>query len=125
MTQIFECQKCGACCQGESTVSLSQEEIEELAKFLNLSKKELFQKYLIQRCKNRIEMKIKKGACIFYDKKRKLCLIHPVKPIKCKEWPFPPTIFADKENFLIIQNFCPGLKKLSFEDLKDQKLDKL
>ncbi|BAU23238.1 Fe-S oxidoreductase [Caldimicrobium thiodismutans] len=121
MTRLFECQRCGACCQGESTVSLSPEKIEEIAEFLNLSKEELFHKYLIKKGKNRIEMKTKNGACIFYDRKRKSCQIHPVKPEKCKEWPFPPSIFTDKKNFLIIQNSCQGLKKLSYEDLKTTK----
>ncbi len=118
MMIVFECKRCGACCKGESTVSLSAEEITRIARYLNITKEELFKRYLVQKGRNRIEMQVKDKYCIFFDRTRKLCTIHPVKPERCKEWPFPPSIFKDEENFLIIQGFCPGLERLSFEDLK-------
>lgn len=117
----FECKRCGACCQGESTVSLSEEEIFKIAKFLGLSIEKFMENFILSKGEKRKEMRTEGGYCIFFDREKKLCKIHPVKPERCKEWPFPPIIFRDKENFLILQNFCEGLKEISFEELKQNK----
>ncbi|MCS7149482.1 MAG: YkgJ family cysteine cluster protein [Caldimicrobium sp.] len=119
--KAFSCKRCGACCKGESTVSLSLEEMDRIAKYLSLDREVFIEKFTVIYGKNRIEMKTKEGYCIFYDKDNNHCLIHPVKPVKCKEWPFPLIIFSDRENFEIIKASCPGLEFFSFEDIKQSK----
>ena len=69
--KIFKCKNCGFCCQGESTISLSPEEISRIAKYLNLSEEEFQKLYTVKKGKYRIEMKTKDGYCIFFDKKTK------------------------------------------------------
>jgi Fe-S-cluster containining protein len=117
----FECKRCGSCCKGESTISLSKRDISRIAQFLNLSEEDFLNLYTVKKGKFRIEMKVKDGFCIFFDKEKKLCKIHPVKPEKCKEWPLISAIFEDEENFKIIQNSCLGLKDLNWEKLKSFK----
>uniref|UniRef100_A0A7C4JPP1 YkgJ family cysteine cluster protein n=1 Tax=Thermodesulfobacterium geofontis TaxID=1295609 RepID=A0A7C4JPP1_9BACT len=119
--KMFECKRCGSCCKGESTISLSKRDISRIAQFLNLSEKDFLKLYTVKKGKFRIEMKVKDGFCIFFDKEKKLCKIHPVKPEKCKEWPLISAIFEDEENFKIIQNSCLGLKELNWEKLKSFK----
>lgn len=119
--KAFGCKRCGSCCKGESTVSLSSEEMDRIARYLSLDREAFIEKFTVFVGKNRIEMKTKEGYCIFYDKDNSHCLIHPVKPEKCKEWPFPSIIFADRENFEIIKASCPGLESFSFEDIKQSK----
>lgn len=114
----FQCKRCGFCCQGESTVSLSEEEVLRIADFLHISKDVFLKNYAKIVCKGRIEMKTVNGFCIFFDQEKRLCRIHPVKPDRCKEWPFPRAIFTDEENFHIIKNSCLGLENFSFEDIK-------
>ncbi len=118
LQKVFECKRCGACCAGESTVSLSPQDIQNIASFLKISKKEFLEKYTVLKDKSRIEMKTQNGYCIFFDLSNKACKIHPIKPFKCKEWPFPSAIFQDKENFEIIKNSCEGLKHFSWEEIK-------
>ncbi|QER41637.1 YkgJ family cysteine cluster protein [Thermodesulfobacterium sp. TA1] len=108
----FKCQRCGNCCQGESTVSLNEEEIYRIANFLNLSVEEFKQKYTVKVGKYRTEMKTKQGYCIFFDKKTRSCTIHPVKPKKCKEWPLVEALFKDPTNLEILKNHCLGVKNL-------------
>jgi Fe-S-cluster containining protein len=122
--KIFKCKNCGFCCQGESTISLSPEEISRIAKYLNLSEEEFQKLYTVKKGKYRIEMKTKDGYCIFFDKKTKKCKIHPVKPDKCKEWPLIPAVLKNFENFKIVQQFCEGLKELTWDDLKNTFLIK-
>lgn len=115
---MFECKRCGFCCQGESTISLSEKEIIKIAEFLKLSKTEFLEKYTVKKGKFRTELKVKNGFCIFFDKKEKICKIHPAKPEKCKEWPLVSSIFKDKDSFKIIKSFCPALRDFSWEQLK-------
>lgn len=110
MRPVFECRRCGFCCQGESTVSLSPEEIARIATFLGISIQELHRDYLVRRGK-RIEMRTVEGHCIFYDAQESLCRIHPVKPDHCRQWPLHPSILKDPESFEIIRASCPGFRE--------------
>lgn len=119
--KVFFCQRCGECCKGESTVGLSPEERERIARFLGLSLQEFMESFTEVKGEERVEMKTKDGYCIFYDQTKRLCAIHPVKPDKCKEWPFPEIIFKDETNFQIIKASCKGLEKFSFTDIQQIK----
>lgn len=119
----FVCKRCGACCQGQSTVSLGQEEVLNIANFLGLSVEKFLEDYTVKKGKNRLEMKVVNNHCIFFDEKNKVCLIHPVKPKRCKEWPFPKAIWKDEENFRIIKESCLGLSEFSYESLKSLFFD--
>ncbi len=121
MKLSFECKRCGSCCQGESTISLTPQDIQRISYFLGITKEEFLEKYAVIKSGGRIEFKTKEGFCIFFDKKTKECKIHPVKPERCKEWPFVKAIFEDFESFKIIKNFCPGLKNVNWRDLKQLK----
>lgn len=108
----FKCLRCGKCCEGESTISLSKKEIEKISKFLKITEEEFSKLYTINKGPYRIEMKVVNGHCIFFEPETRSCKIHPVKPEKCKEWPFIPALLKDSVNFLIIQDFCKGFKNL-------------
>ncbi len=116
--KLFECKRCGFCCQGESTVSLSPEEQERIAAFLGLSLAEFLSTYTVRRGK-RVEMKTMNGHCIFYDEGESLCRIHPVKPFHCRQWPLHPSILRDAESFEIIRRTCPGFApEATWEEIK-------
>jgi Fe-S-cluster containining protein len=113
----FVCKRCGACCQGESTVSLTEEDVLNIANYLGLSVENFLKEYTIKKGENRLEMRVVNNHCIFFDEKENLCLIHPVKPKPCKDWPFPRAIWESEENFNIIKESCPALSEFSYEDL--------
>lgn len=119
MKKVFECQRCGFCCQGESTVSLSPEEISRISAFLGLSPPEFLRLFTLTKGR-RVEMKTIEGHCIFYETSRRLCKIHPVKPKPCQEWPLHFSILKSRENFEIIKSSCPGFREdLSWEEIKE------
>jgi Fe-S-cluster containining protein len=43
----FVCKRCGACCQGESTVSLTEEDVLNIANYLGLSVENFLKEYTI------------------------------------------------------------------------------
>ncbi|MBI5557917.1 MAG: YkgJ family cysteine cluster protein [Deltaproteobacteria bacterium] len=103
---IFECRQCGYCCHGETTVSLSAEDLQRMVDFLDISEEEVKKKYL-RITGNVIQMKIVDGHCIFFANG---CTIHPGKPWRCSQWPLHPSILADQSNFEAIGKSCPGIK---------------
>ncbi len=58
--------------------------------------------------------------CIFFDKEKQ-CTIHPVKPYMCKAWPFIDTVIRHPENWNMMANSCPGMKK----DIPKEALEKI
>ena len=113
ISEIFDCQQCGYCCQGETTVSLNKNDQERMIQHLGLKREEVVRKYWRQ-TGNTIQMKIVDGHCIFYDNG---CTIHEGKPWRCTQWPLHPSILDGQDNFKIIKESCPGInRELSYED---------
>jgi uncharacterized protein len=110
---LFECERCGYCCQGETTVSLDPDDVERLVAYLGLELDEVMERYL-RRTGNVIQMKILDSHCIFYNEG---CSVHPGRPWRCAQWPLHPSILTDHANFLAIKDSCPGLAKgMSYEE---------
>lgn len=107
---IFQCTRCGFCCHGETTVSLSPFDQERMAKTLGLTREEMVEKYW-RVTGSVVQMKVVDGHCIFYDEKMKGCTVHEGRPERCREWPLHPSILGDPNNFETITQSCPGLKK--------------
>jgi Fe-S-cluster containining protein len=90
----LKCQECdGNCCIGESGyIWITQEEIEALAKHLNLTVSMTIDKYLF---KARYKYSIKEKqlsptnyACVFFDTTKKQCSIYEARPKQCRTFPF-------------------------------------
>ena len=112
----FQCQQCGQCCYGEGGIRLKKNEIERISGFLGISR----EAFLTNFCEERHQKDyIKTGPdnyCIFFNRK-KLCMIHPVKPEICALWPFYPAIISDPDNWKMAQEACPGINpESSFEE---------
>ncbi len=83
----MSCLNCGKCCQ-YSTGFLGPGDKEAIAKFLNITEKELESKHLEKTNMFGTEAWRPKhpkpfGPCVFFDK-IKHCTIHKVKPLLCK-----------------------------------------
>ncbi|MEW6429666.1 MAG: YkgJ family cysteine cluster protein [Thermodesulfobacteriota bacterium] len=105
---IFQCRQCGHCCQGETTVSLNERDLERLVRHLRRPRQEVIDRYL-RVTGNVVQMKIVDGHCIFYT--REGCLVHPGKPWRCRQWPLHESILSDEANFSAIKDSCPGISR--------------
>lgn len=86
-TQPFACARCGACCRQAGEVRLRPDEIEPIARFLNMTAHEFAAAYTNlrpDRC-GLILTETQNGACIFITDN--LCRIQPVKPRQCRAYP--------------------------------------
>jgi len=115
LADIFVCSRCGYCCQGETTVSLDEQDQERMIKKLGLSRDEVREKYW-RVTGNVIQMKIVDHHCIFYNEDTG-CSVHEGRPWRCGQWPLHPSILSDENNFLTIRESCPGInKELNYEE---------
>ncbi|MDZ7699508.1 MAG: YkgJ family cysteine cluster protein [Deltaproteobacteria bacterium] len=114
--KAFECRMCGECCYGEGGIYLSRNEQERLARFLSISREDLFSGYLEER-NGRVYIRV--GAdnfCIFY-RKGVGCTIHPVKPERCALWPYYPANITDEDTWVLAKLACRGLnRECAFDD---------
>jgi hypothetical protein len=72
ISDIFICQQCGYCCQGETTVSLDENDQKRMIKHLGKQREEVTRDFWRQNG-NTIQMRTVDGHCIFYDNG---CTIH-------------------------------------------------
>lgn len=115
---VFECQQCGDCCKGFGGTYISSRDIIKIAEYIK-SDPEKFAARFCDKSGSRYVLTLgKDGFCIFFDKTRQ-CTIHPAKPHMCKTWPFIQTIIKQPENWNIMANSCPGIKKdIPYKDLE-------
>jgi uncharacterized protein len=112
----FECQQCGCCCGGpdEGYIWVDKEEIELIADFLGISGDELHKKYLrrVYLRTTIIEQEVTKD-CIFLrniDGHRQ-CVIYPVRPSQCRNWPFWRDNLESPDSWNTIAKHCPGINR--------------
>jgi Fe-S-cluster containining protein len=113
ISEIFVCQQCGYCCQGETTVSLDENDQERMVKHLGLKREEVARRFW-RKTGNTIQMLTIDGHCIFFANG---CTIHAGKPWRCTQWPLHPSMLDDRENYEVIKESCPGINRdMSYED---------
>jgi uncharacterized protein len=107
---IFECQQCGQCCNGFGGTYLTGENITRISEFIHVDPETFIPKYCDQSGSRLVLTRGEDGFCIFFDSEKQ-CTTHPVKPYMCRAWPFIKTLLKNPENWDIMANSCPGMKK--------------
>ena len=103
---FFKCQQCGDCCIGFGGTRLTDQDIQNIANYLEIPPAQLIAEYC-QIAGNNLHLAQKQGGyCIFWNQ---LCTIHPVKPRMCKAWPFIESVLLDPDNWQIMAAMCPGI----------------
>lgn len=104
----FECTQCGDCCTGEpGYVWVNDQEITEIAKFINVSETEVRQFYG-RKDRQSITLREKaNGDCIFFER-GKGCSIYPVRPMQCRTWPFWRGNVVTPADWKKTCEICPG-----------------
>ncbi len=108
----FKCTHCGKCCCGEpGYVWLDEDEMEQIALFLQISKKEFIKKY-VRQTHNRYSLIETKNnySCIFLQDNK--CRIYPVRPKQCKTFPWWPEYLKDLSAWESLRKRCPGTVEL-------------
>ena len=111
MEYKFTClPNCSNCCQiSDGFVFLSEDEAEKIAEYLETDIDELY-KWFIKKVENKLFLiDGEDERCIFIEDNR--CLIYPVRPQQCRDYPFWPEIISSKERWKKEKSVCPGIGK--------------
>ena len=115
VSDIFNCTRCGYCCQGETTVSLDREDRRRMVAALGMPMEKVRATYW-RVTGDVVQMKTVDGHCIFYDADQG-CTVHGGRPWRCGQWPLHPSILSDRNNLTAIRESCPGLNRsLSYDE---------
>ncbi len=104
---IFECRKCGHCCQGFGGTYVTPRDVDNIAEYTGISEMELRDRYCQPSDGRLVLAQDADGFCVFWDK---LCTIHPVKPRMCRAWPFIEGVLRAPENWTHMAEACPGIR---------------
>ena len=107
---IFECKLCGDCCKGFGGTYVTEMDIQRIAEYIQSDPETFIKDYCDMSGSRPVLTQGEDNRCIFFDSEKQ-CTIHPVKPYMCKAWPYIATIIENPENWDMMANSCPGMKK--------------
>ncbi|MGL4539356.1 MAG: YkgJ family cysteine cluster protein [Candidatus Rhabdochlamydia sp.] len=121
----FGCTECGKCCTGSpGYVWISDEEVEKIAQFLQISFEECIKKYT-RKVAGRLSLleDYHNYDCIFLKDKR--CQIYSTRPKQCRNFPWWLETLKTKKNWEEEAIRCEGINHanaplISFEEIEKQ-----
>ncbi len=105
---VFDCRRCGECCQGEGGIVLSAKDQARLAAHLRLTVPDLLSAHARPAEGKFILTCGPDGFCRFF-RQGAGCSIHLARPDICRAWPYFHGNLKDPESFAMIKEGCPGL----------------
>ena len=108
----FACRRSGNCCAiPGGFVRVTAEERAAIAAHLGMAERAFASRYLQP---DGVRLKDGFGSrCVFLqDGAQAGCGIYPVRPAKCRQWPFWPEVLGDPELLRLVQRTCPGIEPL-------------
>jgi len=113
VTQLFDfygCQQCGLCCATASSITLHERDVQDISKYLRIRPSMFIKKYAIKLSNDELELHM---PCPFFRNKK--CLIHWVKPMLCRTYPFDIEIRDRRIIGYVGQEECPTTTMLMDE----------
>ena len=108
----FGCRRSGNCCAiPGGFVRVGDDDVARIAAHLGMTPAAFRSRYV------RVDgVRLVDGdgsRCVFLqDGGEAACGIYPVRPAKCREWPFWPEVLADPELLRLVRRTCPGIVDL-------------
>jgi uncharacterized protein len=114
------CRRSGNCCAiPGGFVRVDADERAAIAAFLGMDEEAFARRYLRTDGERLVD-----GLghrCVFLDdfqggRREAGCSIYPVRPAKCREWPFWPEMLGDEALRQIVLRTCPGIEPIDGSD---------
>jgi Fe-S-cluster containining protein len=108
----FTCQRSGNCCAIPSgVVRVSVGDVEALAAHLGLSVAAVRSRFVApsgDRLKDGLGTR-----CVFLAEGRRgaTCTVYPVRPERCRTWPYWPELIGAGERLAAAMRLCPGIRR--------------
>ena len=106
----FACRRSGNCCAiPGGIVRVSAAEAAAIAAHLGLPLEAFLSRY-VQPDGDRLKEGLGNRCVFLQDGATAACAIYPVRPAKCRAWPFWPELLQDPHLLGVVQRTCPGLE---------------
>ena len=116
----FKCTQCGNCCTGpEGFVWVNEEEIRQIAEFINVSAGAMRLEHTRPVGRRTSLKEFANGDCTFFDPQGRGCRIYPVRPRQCRTWPFWNSNLESPQAWQEVQRVCPGAGNGNFFSLEE------
>ncbi len=112
----YMCVRGGRCCNGGPNVALTAYDVCRIARYFSVNWRELRGKYIIAIIADMIAIPALRGTgngrCAFLEYRDGVptCSIYPVRPLRCRLYPFLP-VSPNKRDFIYVDRYCPGVGK--------------
>ena len=108
--KLFACQQSGNCCKASGYVYVTNDNINHMAKTLNISV-DLFLKQFVINIDGWKVIASPTFRTNCFLSSDQTCTVYDDRPTACKTYPNWPTIWESDETVIQESNQCPGLKK--------------
>jgi Fe-S-cluster containining protein len=92
-------------------VWVNKEEIEALAKLVELDVETFEDKYVRQVGVRKSLVEFPDGACVFFDTDARKCTVYDARPRQCRTWPFWDSNLRTPADWQQTCDVCPGSGK--------------
>ena len=119
---VFQCARCGQCCQGEGYTIVDDQDINRIADGMGVIPENIREAFTISDPENRPGMRIIKmigpnNLCAFYDAENKRCTIYESRPTICRTHPMMNVL---QGYGLMLYTHCLGASNL-VNTLREEK----
>ncbi len=107
------CRRSGRCCSTGPNVALTVYDVCRIARYLGVEWRELRGKYILAIVADMVAIPVLRGVgdgvCAFLEYRDGLptCTIYPVRPLRCRLYPFHPAS-PSKKDIVYFDTYCPG-----------------
>jgi len=106
----FACRRSGNCCAiPGGFVRVTPDDIAAIAAHLGMSVAAVTTRF-VQPDGERLREGLGNRCVFLVDGAKASCGIHPVRPRKCREWPFWPEVLVDPALAALVRRTCPGIE---------------
>ena len=109
----FTCRRSGNCCAiPGGFVRVTPEDVSSISTYLRMEEA-AFRSRFLDAPGDRLTTGLGDRCVFLEDGSATACSIYPVRPQKCRTWPFWPELLDDPEAMRKAKQNCPGIEKLN------------
>jgi Fe-S-cluster containining protein len=106
----FRCRRSGNCCaRPEGVVRVTPEDVERMAAHLGMDEAGFRSRY-VAAAGDRLAEGLGQRCVFLEDGREAHCRIYPVRPERCRTWPFWPELRDSPEALRAARRLCPGIE---------------
>ncbi|MCA8941377.1 MAG: YkgJ family cysteine cluster protein [Planctomycetes bacterium] len=108
----FRCRRSGNCCSRPGGfVRVSDDDVDAMSRHLGLERRAFRSRFVDG---DRLKSGLGSRCVLLEDGSAASCSVYPVRPEKCRTWPFWPEVLRDERSLAEASRVCPGIEVLEW-----------